>query len=93
MRLRPRLRLKKKLETDVLDLERNLEAQAKLEEQQRAKEEQELQDTNESLSYQTCTNQAIQGAKMKLESEIQTLQSDCDEMADGFCPRRRTSVS
>ena len=53
MRLRPRLRLKKKLETDVLDLERNLEAQAKLEEQQRAKEEQELQDTNESLSYQT----------------------------------------
>merc|ERR1712242_9149 len=73
------------------------EAQAKLEEQQRSKEvahtlleqadrarrmvEQELQDTNESLSDQTCTNQAIQGAKMKLESEIQTLQADCDEMA------------
>merc|ERR1712176_212867 len=134
------LRMKKKLETDVLDLESNLEranaanadtqrsiknyqlqlreAQAKLEDQQRAKEvahdelinaerkansnqnaleeartlleqadrarrmvEQELQDTNESLSEQTCTNQAIQGAKMKLESEIQTLQSDCDEMA------------
>merc|ERR1719220_1789490 len=134
------LRMKKKLETDVLDLESNLEranaanadtqrsiknyqlqlreAQAKLEDQQRAKEvahdelinaerkansnqnaleeartlleqadrarrmvEQELQDTNESLSDQTCTNQAIQGAKMKLESEIQTLQADCDEMA------------
>merc|ERR1712187_411135 len=43
--------------------------------------EQELADTNESLSDQTCTNQAIQGAKTKLESEIQTLQADCDEMA------------
>merc|ERR1712026_499196 len=134
------LRMKKKLETDVLDLESNLEranasnadtqrtiksyqiqlreAQAKLEDQQRSKEvahdelinaerkantnqnaleeartlleqadrarrmvEQELQDTNESLSDQTCTNQAIQGAKLKLESEIQTLQADCDEMA------------
>merc|ERR1719422_599717 len=133
-------RMKKKLETDVLDLESNLEranaanadtqraiksyqiqlreAQAKLEDQQRSKEiahdelinaerkansnqnaleeartlleqadrarrmvEQELADTNESLSDQTCTNQAIQGAKMKLESEIQTLQADCDEMA------------
>merc|ERR1712170_166880 len=117
------LRMKKKLETDVLDLESNLEranaanadtqrsiktyqlqlreAQAKLEDQQRAKEvaheeartlleqadrarrmvEQELQDTNENLSDQTCTNQAIQGAKAKLESEIHTLQGDCDEMA------------
>merc|ERR1719330_1027053 len=134
------LRMKKKLETDVLDLESNLEranaanadtqrsiknyqlqlreAQAKLEEQQRSKEvahdelinaerkansnqnaleeartlleqadrsrrmvEQELADTNESLSDSTCTNQAIQGAKMKLESEMQTLQADCDEMA------------
>merc|ERR550532_234972 len=106
------LRMKKKLETDVLDLE------SKLEDQQRAKEvahdelinaerkansnqnaleeartlleqadrsrrmvEQELADTNESLSDSTCTNQAIQGAKMKLESEMQTLQADCDEMA------------
>merc|ERR1712223_444381 len=110
---------KKKLETDVLDLEGNLEhanaansetqrtiknyqmslreAQAKLEEQARAKElahdelinadrarrmvEQELADTNETLSDQTCTNQAIQGAKMKLESEMSTLQADCDEMS------------
>merc|ERR1719291_1027002 len=134
------LRMKKKLETDVLDLDCNLEhanaanaetqrtiknyqlslreAQAKLEEQQRAKEvahddligaerransnqnaleesrtlleqadrsrrmvEQELADTNETLSEQTCTNQAIQGGKQKLESEMSTLQGDCDEMA------------
>merc|ERR1712088_591415 len=89
------LRMKKKLETDVLDL------QSKLEDQQRSKEvthdelinaerkansnqnalEEELQDTNETLSDSTCTNQAIQGTKMKLESEMQTLQADCDEMA------------
>merc|ERR1712165_527602 len=134
------LRMKKKLEGDVLDLECNLEhanaanaethrniktyqlglreAQSKLEGEQLSKEkahdelinaerkansnqnaleeartlleqadrarrmvEQELADTNESLSDQTCTNQAIQGAKTKLESEIQTLQADCDEMA------------
>merc|ERR1712012_34290 len=103
------LRMKKKLETDVLDLESNLEranaanadtqrtiktyqlqlregqansnqnaleeARTLLEQADRARRmvEQELQDTNESLSDQTCTNQAIQGAKMKLESEIQTL--------------------
>merc|ERR1712038_651604 len=128
------------LETDVLDLESNLEranasnadtqrtiksyqlnlreAQAKLEDQQRSKEvahdelinaerkansnqnaleeactlleqadrarrmvEQELADTNESLSDQTCTNQAIQGTKMKIESEMATLSSDLDEMS------------
>jgi myosin heavy chain 6/7 len=126
------LRMKKKLETDVLDLDCNLEhanaanaetqrtiknyqlslreAQAKLEDQQRAKEtahdnliaadrkansnqngleesrtlleqadrsrrmvEQELADTNETLGEQTCANQAIQGAKQKLESEMSTL--------------------
>merc|ERR1711971_1286126 len=134
------LRMKKKLEGDVLDLECNLEhanaanaetqrniktyqlglreAQAKLEGEQLSKEkahdalivadrkcnsnqnaleeartlleqvdrarrmvEQELADTNETLSDQTCTNQAIQGAKMKLESEMSTLQADCDEMS------------
>merc|ERR1712209_322241 len=59
------------------------EARTLLEQADRARRmvEQELQDTNESLSDQTCTNQAIQGAKMKLESEINTLQADCDEMA------------
>merc|ERR1719259_1166391 len=134
------LRMKKKLENDVLELDSTLEranaanadtqrtiknyqnqlreAQAKLEDQQRAKEvahdelinaerkansnqnaleeartlleqadrarrmvEQELADTNETLSDQTCTNQAIQAGKMKLDSELQTLQADCDEMA------------
>merc|ERR1719384_1823749 len=43
--------------------------------------EQELSDTNEQLSDQTCTNQAIAGAKRKLEQEMQTLHGDCDEMA------------
>merc|ERR1712186_245368 len=43
--------------------------------------EQELADTNETLSEQTCTNQAIQGAKQKLEAEMSTLRADCDEMA------------
>merc|ERR1712054_669063 len=43
--------------------------------------EQELADTNETLSEQTCTNQAIQGAKQKLEAQMSTLQADCDEMA------------
>merc|ERR1711894_761169 len=133
------LRIKKKLETNVLDLDCNLEhanaanaetqrtiknyqlslreAQSKLEEQQRAKEhahdelinaerkansnqnaleesrtlleqadrnrrmiEQELADTNETLSQQTCTNQAIQGAKSKCEAEMNNLGHDLDEM-------------
>merc|ERR1719432_607525 len=43
--------------------------------------EQELADTNETLGEQTCTNQAIQGSKMKLDSELQTLSADLDEMA------------
>merc|ERR1711997_935300 len=134
------LRMKKKLESDVLDLDthgehanaanqetqKSLEnlhdqirgSQAKLEDEQRAKEaahdhliaadrkahanqnaleeartlleqadrarrivEQELSDTNETLGDQTCQNQAIQGGKRKLESEMQTLGADLDEMA------------
>ena len=43
--------------------------------------EQELADTNETLSDQTCSNQAIQGGKMKIESEMGTLSADMDEMA------------
>ena len=39
----------------------------------RRQTEQELSDTNEQLSELTCQNQAIAGAKRKLESEIQTL--------------------
>merc|ERR1711902_389855 len=134
-------RMKKKLESDVTDLEMALDhanaanqdtqksikkyhqsirdAQAKLEDEQRNKEivrdsllaserransnqnaleeartlleqadrarrttEQELSDTNEQLSELTCTNQAIAGGKRKLESEMQTLHSDYDEMAN-----------
>ena len=126
------LRMKKKLEADVAELDVSLEhanyalmesqksikkyhenirvAQGQLEEEQRAKEdarehliaadrrahsmqnaleeartlleqadrsrrqaEQELSDTNEQLSDLTCQNQAIAGAKRKLESEMQTL--------------------
>merc|ERR1711863_218423 len=47
---------------------------------QRRITEQELSDTNEQLSELTCTNQAIAGAKRKLESEMQTLHGDLDEM-------------
>merc|ERR1739844_428364 len=59
------------------------EARTKLEQSDRARRmvEQELADTNESLGDQTCTNQAIQGAKMKLDSELHTLNADLDEMA------------
>merc|ERR1712193_533027 len=134
------LRMKKKLEADVTELEMSLEhanaanqetqksikryhqqireAQAHLEEEQRSKEivrdqlisadrransvqnaleeartlleqadrsrrmtEQELSDTNEQLSDLTCQNQSIAGAKRKLESEMQTLHGDMDEMS------------
>merc|ERR1712013_558454 len=132
------LRMKKKLDNDVVDLgvalehanaanaetQRNIQlvqnnirnVQAKFEEESRAKAaaqdnliaadrranqnaleeartlleqadrnrrnvEQELADTNESLSDQTCTNQAIQGAKMKCEQEMSTLGHDLDEMS------------
>merc|ERR1712020_294556 len=59
------------------------EARTMLEQSDRARRmvEQELADTNETLGDQTCTNQAIQGAKMKLDSELQTLSCDLDEMA------------
>merc|ERR1719213_1486690 len=134
------LRMKKKLESDVGELEialehsnsNNLETQkaikkyqvqiregqTKLEEEQRAKEvardalvgaerkahamqnaleeartlleqadrnrritEQELSDINEQLSDSTVQNQAIAAAKRKLESEMQTLHADLDEMS------------
>merc|ERR1739838_541123 len=42
--------------------------------------EQELADTNETLSDQTCQNQAIAGAKMKCEQEMNNLGHDLDEM-------------
>merc|ERR1712110_1116857 len=59
------------------------EARPLLEQPDRARRitEQELSDTNEQLSELTCTNQAIAGAKRKLESEMQTLHGDLDEMS------------
>merc|ERR1712003_37379 len=133
------LRMKKKLETDVVDLgvalehanaansesQKNIkriqtvirEVQAKYEDEVRAKSaaqdaliaadrrvnanqnaleeartlleqsdrnrrmiELELADTNETLSQQTCTNQAIQGAKSKCEAEMNNLGHDLDGM-------------
>merc|ERR1711971_923026 len=57
------------------------EARPLLEQADRARRmvEQELADTNESLSDQTCTNQAIQGAKSKCEAEMNNLGHDLDE--------------
>merc|ERR1712242_585092 len=59
------------------------EARTLLEQSDRARRttEQELSDTNEQLSDLTCVNQAIAGAKRKLESEMGTLHGDLDEMA------------
>merc|ERR1712127_896299 len=59
------------------------ESRTLLEQADRARRmvEQELADTNETLSEQTCVNQGIQGAKMKLESEMSTLSGDVDEMS------------
>merc|ERR1719210_655127 len=59
------------------------EARTLLEQADRARRitEQELSDTNEQLSDLTCQNQAIAGGKRKLESEMQTLHGDLDEMA------------
>merc|ERR1719305_638209 len=59
------------------------EARTLLEQADRARRvsEQELSDTNEQLSELTCQNQAIAGAKRKLESEMQTLHGDLDEMS------------
>merc|ERR1719270_187937 len=133
------IRMKKKLEADVVELEVSIEhanavyqetqktikgyhqrirdQQAKLEDEQRSKEvcrdamlaserrahsmqnaleesrtlleqgdrarritEQELSDTNEQLSDLTCQNQSIAGSKRKLESEMQTLHGELDEM-------------
>merc|ERR1712117_648133 len=58
------------------------EARTLLEQADRSRRmtEQELSDTNEQLSNLTCQNQAIAGAKRKLESEMQTLHGDLDEM-------------
>merc|ERR1711992_76137 len=58
------------------------EARTLLEQADRARRitEQELSDTNEQLSDLTCQNQSIAGSKRKLESEMQTLHGELDEM-------------
>merc|ERR1719384_164810 len=60
------------------------EARTLLEQADRARRmtEQELSDTNEQLSDLTCQNQAIAGARRKMEAEMQTLHGDLDEMAN-----------
>merc|ERR1712211_188120 len=105
------LRMKKKLETDVCDLETALEhanaanmesqknikkiqlrlreIQARYEEESRAKEiardnllaADRRAHANENLGDQTCTNQAITGAKQKCENELGNLSHDLDEMS------------
>merc|ERR1712152_5894 len=59
------------------------EARTLLEQADRARRltEQEISDTNEQLSDHTVINQGIAGAKRKIESEMQTLHGDLDEMA------------
>merc|ERR1712149_47520 len=59
------------------------EARALLEQADKARRnaEEELSDVNESLSDATVTNQSIAAAKRKLESEMQTLHADLDEMS------------
>merc|ERR1719440_1236485 len=65
------------------------EVQAKYEEEVRAKTaaqdaliaSERRVNANETLSQQTCTNQAINGAKSKCESEMNHLGNDLDEMA------------
>merc|ERR1712029_915800 len=59
------------------------EARTLLEQADRSRRmtEQELSDSNEQLSDLTCQNQAIAGAKRKMESEMQTLHGDMDEMS------------
>merc|ERR1719373_1470384 len=59
------------------------EARALLEQADKARRnaEQELSDVNESLSDATVTNQSIAAAKRKMDSEMQTLHADFDEMS------------
>jgi myosin heavy chain 6/7 len=62
------------------------ESRTLLEQSDRARRitEQELSDTNEQLSDLTCQNQAIAGAKRKLESEIQTLHVSLKDISSVF---------
>merc|ERR1712121_44343 len=60
------------------------EARTMLEQADRSRRslEQELADSNETLADLTNQNQAIAGAKRKLENELSTLNADLDEMCN-----------
>jgi len=60
------------------------EARTMLEQADRSRRslEQELADSNETLADLTNQNQAIAGAKRKLENELSTLNADMDEMCN-----------
>merc|ERR1711913_147372 len=63
---------------NALEEARTLSEQA---DRNRRATEQELSDVNEQLSDATVQNQSIAAAKRKLESEMQTLHADLDEMS------------
>merc|ERR1711990_479439 len=65
---------------NLISADRRANANQNALEEARTLLEQELADTNESLSDQTCTNQAICGAKMKCEQEMGAMSHDLDEM-------------
>merc|ERR1712088_1106497 len=70
------------------------EARTLLEQADRARRmvEQELADTSETLSDQTCTNQAIQGTKMKIDQRWQLCLPTLTRCpARRACPRRKPS--
>merc|ERR1712241_424430 len=75
--------MRDKAREGLIQAERNHHAVAnQLEEadRQRRGAEQELSDVMEQLSDCTLQNQALQTAKRKLDSEMQTLQADLEEM-------------
>merc|ERR1712241_791846 len=81
VRLEDAQRAKDVAHDNLIAADRKAHANQNALEEARTMVEQELADTNETLGDQTCTNQAIQGAKMKLDSEMHTLNADLDEMA------------
>merc|ERR1712241_1329434 len=80
-KLEEQARAKELAHDELINADRKANSNQNALEEARTLLEQAVADTNETLSDQTCTNQAIQGAKMKLESEMSTLQADCDEMS------------
>merc|ERR1712002_1253747 len=64
------VRAKTAAQDSLIAAERRVNANQNALEEARTLLEQELADTNETLSQQTCTNQAINGAKSKCEAEM-----------------------